>query len=249
MKNSGRKECYRYFSKLYEYKKYFQILNMIEYFSQCGQDKFLNEVLFNGKKDGVFLDIGANDGVSFSNSYFFEKVLGWKGICFEPLKTAFEKLEQCRSSVNINACAADEDKMDCFLSISGYGEMLSGLKSKYDERHLQRIAETVQLHGGSIEDVEVRCYDINKILEKYGYQSIDFISIDTEGNELEILKAINFDKIHVKVITVENNFKTPDFKAFLSTRGFEKIKTLEADEVYVNKNDFSFFKRFFIKRS
>jgi len=222
---------------------------MIEYYSQCGQDKFLNEKIFKGKQNGTFLDIGANDGITLSNSYFFEKALGWKGICFEPLKTAFEKLEKCRTSININACAAGEDKMDYFLSVSGYGEMLSGLKSKYDERHLQRVADTVQLHGGSIKEVEVQCYDINKILEKYGYHSIDFISVDTEGNELEILKAIDFSKTHVKAITVENNFKIPDFNNYLITKGFEKLATLDADEVYLNKKDFGFFKRYKLKRS
>ena len=44
---------------------------MNEYYSQYGQDKFLTEFLFKNKKNGIFVDIGANDGISFSNSYFF----------------------------------------------------------------------------------------------------------------------------------------------------------------------------------
>ncbi len=221
---------------------------MNNYYSQCGQDKFLNEVIFKGKRDGIFLDIGANDGVTFSNSYFFEKELGWKGICFEPLQSAFEKLEKCRTSININACASNEDKTDYFLSISGYGEMLSGLKSKYDSRHLQRIAETIKEHGGEMKEIAVQCVDINKLLIKHAFTAIDFVSIDTEGNELEILKAIDFDSIYIKALTVENNYQSNDFEAFLSSKGFEKIQRLDADEVFINKDEFGWIKRRLIKQ-
>ncbi len=220
---------------------------MSKYYSQCGQDKFINEKLFKEKRNGVFLDIGANDGVTLSNTFFFEKELAWKGICFEPLLVAFNKLQAARSSININACASNEDKIDYFLSITGYGEMLSGLKSNYDERHLQRIEDTIKEFGGSKNEIEVQCFDINKILKQHHFTQIDFISIDTEGNELEILKAIDFSQIHVKAITVENNYKSTEMASFLSTQNFEKIKVLDADEVYVNKKDFGYIKRLKIK--
>ena len=222
---------------------------MTEYYSQSGQDKFLNEIIFNGKRNGTFLDIGANDGITFSNSYYFEKELGWKGICFEPLQSAFKKLIKSRSSININACASNEDKTDHFLSISGYGEMLSGLKSKYDDRHLQRIADTIKEYGGEMSEVEIQCKDINKLLLQYSFLEIDFVSIDTEGNELEILKAINFDHIHIKAISVENNYQSLDFNDFLTKKGFINVKRLDADEVFVNKVDFGWLKRRLIKKS
>jgi hypothetical protein len=125
--------------------------------------------------------------------------------------------------------------------------MLSGLKSKYDKRHLQRLYDTIKEHGGQIIEMEVECRGVNKILETYLFTNIDFISIDTEGNELEILKGINYDKVHIKVIVVENNYRSDEFKTFLNTKGFEKIKMIETDEVYVNKTDFGFLKRFFFK--
>jgi FkbM family methyltransferase len=219
-----------------------------KYYSQCGQDKYLNEIIFKGKKRGTFLDIGANDGVTFSNTFFFEKELEWKGICVEPLKSAFEKLSKVRNSININACASDKDKLDSFLSVTGYGEMLSGLKSKYDARHLQRINETIKEFGGEVNEIEVQCIDINKVLLQNNFANIDFVSVDTEGNELEILKAIDFHRIQIKAITVENNYKSLDFNLFLSSKGFAKIKILDSDEIYVNKKHFSLFKRFFLNK-
>src|SRR5258708_1238402 len=222
---------------------------MSKYFSQCGQDQFLNEKVFKGKKSGVFVDIGANDGVTLSNSFFFEKELGWKGVCFETLNEAFDKIQKSRQSININACISDPERKDFFLSVKGYGEMLSGLKSSYDERHLQRLYQTIQEHGGEVKEIEVQCYNINQILKKHSIQEIDFISLDTEGGELEILKSIDFDFFHIKAITVENNYKTPEFRKFLSTKGFEFIKDLDADELYLNKADFGWLKRIGIKRA
>ena len=63
-----------------------------KYHSQVGQDKFINEKVFRGLRNGYFVEIGAFDGVTFSNSYFFEKELGWKGICIEPMKKYYENI-------------------------------------------------------------------------------------------------------------------------------------------------------------
>ena len=79
------------------------------YYSQHNQDQFLNEHIFNNKKEGVFLDIGAYDGIEGSNSYFFEKELGWKGICFEPIPKLYQRLKENRKCISINAAAWKED--------------------------------------------------------------------------------------------------------------------------------------------
>ena len=56
---------------------------MMKFYSQCGQDKWAYENLFKNKNDGFFIEIGADDGIHFSNTKFFED-LGWNGICIEP---------------------------------------------------------------------------------------------------------------------------------------------------------------------
>ncbi|WPU98346.1 FkbM family methyltransferase [Mucilaginibacter sp. cycad4] len=220
---------------------------MNKYYSQYQQDKFLNEVLFRSKKNGVFVDIGANDGVTISNSYFFEKNLYWTGICFEPLIEAFNKLEKNRSSVNINGCASDRNHLDIFYNVHGYGEMLSGLKSKYDERHIERINKTIKEYGGHITETKVQCFDVNDILEENGIKKIDFVSIDTEGGELNILHAIDFDAFKIKAVVVENNYSTPDIFHFMSSKGYFRVAYLSTDEIYLHPRYYGYLSAFIIR--
>lgn len=219
------------------------------YYSQCKQDKFFNEVIFKNKRNGVFVDIGANDGITFSNTYFFEKELDWKGLCIEPLKDTFKKLQFARKCMLVNGCAASFNGTENFFDVEGYGEMLSGLKSKYDPRHLKRLYKDVEQYGGSINEIQMRCYEVNELLYKHKLFNIDFMSIDTEGGELEILKAIDFKAFNIKALTIENPFQNNELERYMTLNSFEKIKTLDVDEIFVNKSEFNFIKRIQFKKS
>ncbi len=63
----------------------------MKFYSQAGQDQFLFEHFFRGKRNGVFVEVGAFDGEQFSNTLFFERVMGWKGLCVEP-SAAFSRM-------------------------------------------------------------------------------------------------------------------------------------------------------------
>jgi FkbM family methyltransferase len=207
------------------------ILNA-NYYSQHGQDQYLNEHIFKGKRDGVFVDIGAHDGITLSNTYFFETQLGWTGLCVEPIPRIFEKLSKNRSSICVQGCIADHDDIAKFLSISGYCEMLSGLLSSYDHLHLERIGQELQDYGGKKEIIETQCYRLNALLDQYNISHVDYLSIDTEGSELEILKDIDFSKIDIDIITVENNYKTQHIENLLKEKGYELVAQLGCDEVF-----------------
>ena len=81
------------------------------YNSQFKQDEFLHKTYFNNKRNGVFVDVGAHDGITGNNSLFFEKHMGWSGICCEPLPKIYKQLSKNRNSVNIK-CAIDEKDGD-----------------------------------------------------------------------------------------------------------------------------------------
>lgn len=203
-----------------------------DYASQYAQDQFVHETFFPGKQDGVFVDIGAYDGVTFSNSYFFEKDLGWKGICIEPNPAAFEKLIQARSAVCYQACISDKKEVAKFVKLTGRCEMLSGLSAKYDPSHIKRIDKEIAKFGGEREEIEVPTVTLNEIADQEGIKHIDFLSIDTEGGEFDILKSIDFSKLDIDVITIENNYQDLNFREHLERQGYVFIKKLKCDEVY-----------------
>lgn len=207
---------------------------MKEFYSQYGQDKFLYQVFFSNLKNGIFIDIGAYDGVRFSNSYFFEKYKNWKGVCVEPNPKVFQKLMENRKCTLINACIHDVSGSIKFQVVEGYGEMLSGIQSTYDERHKQRIEKTIKDFGGKFEEIEVPSITILEILNQEKINHVDFLSIDTEGNEINILKTFPFSKLKPKVVVVENNFQETDIQNLLFDQGYVKCMNLESDDIYCN---------------
>lgn len=209
------------------------------YKSQFEQDKFLNTVFFKNKTNGIFIDIGANDGITGSNTWFYEKILGWKGICFEPSPSIYKKLTRNRQCLCINACVADKKGVVKFRDIIGpvKADMLSGIESNYDPRHVSRIENKLKKTGGSFELIDVPAYTVNSVLEENQIYHIDFLSLDIEGGELVVLKSIDFNKFHIRAITVENNYESSEIQTFLESKNFMLIKKLKIDEVYVNKRE------------
>jgi FkbM family methyltransferase len=220
---------------------------MMQYYGQYKQDKYLDQ-LFKGKANGTFVDIGAHDGVTFSNSYFFEKERNWKGVCVEPIPEIFTKLNSIRNCIKINGCISNKTGSEKFLRVKGEfvdTEMLSGLVDDYDARHLERIDREIKEYGGSKEEIDVICYDINKVLKENNINKVDFFTIDTEGNELKILKTIHFNEFDFDILLVENNYQTEEMNEFMTSKGFKRIKKIGHDEVYRHKNKLNFFQKLF----
>jgi len=211
-----------------------QTLQAQGYFSQWGQDKYIVKEIFKDKRDGYFVDTGAFDGVKYSNTYYMEKELGWKAIVVEPVLEAFEKLKQNRQCIKVHGCIANYCGEASFLECKGYTKMLSGMVDKYDQKHLDRIDAEIKVHGGSKRVVKVPCLTFEKLLEEHNVGQIDYLNIDTEGSELEILESIDFNNIDIKVITVENNYKSLKFKKLLNRFGFQFVAIAD-DEIYSKK--------------
>ena len=189
--------------------------------SQYGQDRVALELL--GKpNEGVFIDIGANDGLTFSNSLLFEEK-GWKGICIEPHPTIFSELQNNRKCHCLNACIADEDGWVDFLAVEGPSHMLSGIYSFMDPNHRERIEKEIANNGGNKKIIKVEALTPATLLKRFSVTDIDFLSVDTEGCELPILKTFNFDENSARVISVENGSRSASLFKFLSSQGYSFI--------------------------
>lgn len=201
--------------------------------SQYGQDVTVYELLENPDK-GFFLDIGANDGTTFSNSLLFEEK-GWEGICVEPHPEIFKKLEAHRNCHLVNACISNIDGTVDFMMIEGSENMLSGIVDFFDDHHMERINKGIERSGGCKKVIQIESLTPTTILERFNTEKIDFLSVDVEGCDLEILQAFNFSKTKVNVISVENN-RTPSIVNFLESKGFDLVKCVGCDEIYKNRS-------------
>jgi len=203
----------------------------MKYYSQIGQDKYIDNKL-KGKSYGVFLDIGAFDGVEQSNSFFFEDERDWSGLCIEPHPKLFQKLKSSRKCICENYAISDEIGEEKFLVIEGYASSLSGLVKYYNKDHKKRIDAEVKEHGDKTEFVNINTAPLQYLLDKHDMSVIDYCSLDVEGAELEVLKSIDFDKTHISYFTIENNYGNEGVKEFLESKGYTLIDRIQFDDVF-----------------
>jgi FkbM family methyltransferase len=207
----------------------------MKFYSQIGQDRYLFNHYFAGRCGLTFVDIGAYDGETFSNTLFFEETLGWTGLCIEPLPDAFEKLQKRRRATCIRTAIADYEGKGQFLEVQARGTeaMLSGLAEQYEAQHKERLAR----EATSIRKISVPVRRLDALLEEAGIRRIDYCSIDTEGAEHLILSSIDPDKYEIGILSVENNYKNPRISDLLEGRGYRREKVFHGyDELYVHNS-------------
>jgi FkbM family methyltransferase len=207
------------------------------YYSQYKQDETLNVGIFKNAKNGIFVDIGAHDGECFSNTLFFEKELNWSGLCIEPNPNTFKLLESNRSCVCLNLAVYNTTGTIQFQQNIGRTEMLSGIVEQYNSEHIERIKRENLQYGGESSVIEVNCEPLSSILESNNISTIDYLSIDTEGSELSILKTLDFNLVKVNVIDIEVNYQSEadSIIELLTNNNFNLVGQLGCDFVFVNK--------------
>ena len=189
--------------------------------SQIFQDLFvLNELNF--KKKGFFIEIGAANGIDLSNTYLLENKFDWDGIVVEPAKIWRDEIKKNR------ACTVS---YDCIYSESGLKvEFLETTKPEFSTVNID--SKSKDIHEGyrqkNNKKYELQTISFKDFSTKYEVpKKIDFLSIDTEGTELEILKSINFEDFDIKIITVEHNFTKKRESIFNYLIGFGYQRVLE----------------------
>lgn len=209
--------------------------------SQLGQDLLVSLLLSPRQEPGTFVDIGAHDGISLSNTYFLEKYSGWKGLCVEANPKVYKTLADARSCITENCAIGAERSTSEFWQIEGYAEMLSGLRNSYDPRHQDRIMKEIRHRGGKVNRVPIEVVPLQDLLDRHEMHNIDFLSIDTEGSELDVLRSVNFGKTRIRMMSVENKYFKTNINRFLCSQGFLRLLRLGSDEIYIHKE--FFFKR------
>lgn len=204
----------------------------MKYYSQSGQDRYLNEEFFKNHPRGVFVDVGAHDGISGSNTMFFE-TLGWEGICFEPIPDVFAQLMANRKCTKLQLALSDKIGTAEFKIIKGHSEMLSGLVDQYSPEHLSRISREFHEHVQEEETIQVETSTFNG---EVIYHGIDILSIDVEGAESTIIRSIDFRMYAIKFMIVEfNEGADGSLQEYIESRGFDLIRVMGVDRIFKNR--------------
>lgn len=200
--------------------------------SQAGQDQVIDRV-FKGKTGGTFVDIGAFDGVTGSNTIYFEKWRGWTGVLVEPVEAMRNVALSLRSAPCLPYAVADQRGTAQFMAVTkGYTQM-SGLLDSYDADLLQKVRADAR-HSEDIITVETRT--IADILDESGLTAPDFVSLDIEGGEISALQAFPFESYGVKTWSIENNGGGPEIAQIMRENGYNLIEFCGPDEIYRQKD-------------
>jgi len=185
--------------------------------AQLHQDIFVL-LTTNFKRNGFFVEFGATNGIDLSNTYLLEKSYGWKGILAEPAKIWHDDLSKNRN-VNIDfSCVWSKSNNVVTFNMVDSAE-LSTISEFSDRDHHAKARQNGVTY-------DVKTISLNDLLEKYDApQQIDYLSIDTEGSEFEILNNFDFSKHEISIISCEHNF----------THDREKIFKLLSDNGYIRK--------------
>ena len=206
--------------------------------SQLGQDLFVLDKL-NFKSNGFFVEFGACDGKLLSNTFLLEKKFNWTGILCEPSRYYIKNLKKNRSCHIENKCV-----------YSVTGKNLLFIDSKLKElsfinnfRPVDKFLKMDQylLNRKAVNKYIVKSISINDLLKKYNCPKVfEYLSIDTEGTEYEIIKNLNFSQFRPKIITIEHNYNTPlrnNIYNLLIEQNYKRVLTKFSkwDDWYINK--------------
>lgn len=196
------------------------------YYSQYRQDMLLRFFLFNSKNDGVFIDIGGNHPITINNTYYFEQI-GWSGLAFEPVKKNNLLWKEIRKTECLPIALGKEEAEMEFVEYED--DVMSGFKDSVD-------------FGGEIKDTYmVKVRPLKSVLAEYNISHVDFMSIDVEGGEMEVLEGIDFDAVDIYCILIENNKgskKAKQVRKYLIKNGYFLFGRLWLDDVWVKRASF-----------
>lgn len=202
------------------------------YFSQAGQDRIVDAVL-GRKMGGVFVDVGGYDGVTGSNSLFFETFRGWTGVLVEPAPTQVRKAEAVRRCPCLGYAVAGEAGELRFMEVTkGYTQM-SGFLDSYDPNLLERVRSDPR-HEEIVHTLQTKT--LNSILSENSIDHVDFLSLDVEGGEVSILSNFDFDAVDVEIWSIENNAQDSVIPELMRDNGFDLIEFAGVDDIFRKRN-------------
>lgn len=180
--------------------------------SQLFQDTFVDFV-FLKSTNKRFLEFGATNGLELSNTFMLENQRGWSGVLAEPDPQWHNALQTNRPNATITSDCIYSRSGEKLQFISSAVGVLSSLKNHAQDDANGPLAGNAKERLSKFKEIEVTTISLNDVFEKYfDGQPIEYMSVDTEGSEYEILSNFNFQKYHPSIVTVEHNYTDSQIK-------------------------------------
>lgn len=233
------KKFYKIITPVYilaDYLDEFNKKNKI-YFSQEGEDIVLNR-LFENKIGGFYIDIGAHHPTRFSNTYFFY-LKGWRGINVDAMPGSMKKFNELRP-LDINLELAVSDKNE----ILNYYQFNDPALNTFSINEVELIGENSNYFVENT--LKIPTITLAQILDKHVNNSnvnIDFMSIDVEGLDLNVLKSNNWEKYRPTILLVESlreelyEISNSETFKFLEQKGYKLVAKTVNTFFYKLKNN------------
>lgn len=202
------------------------------FYSEHREDRWLEEHIFKGKRDGYFVEIGAMEGTDWSNTYFFEKERNWTGICVEPNPIAFKELAANRKCVCLNVAFTSHRGKANFLRVGGIPRGWSGLVDFIEPESMDRIRDREFRGELTTEVISVDTCLFTDLI--WPTQKIDLLSIDVEGAEFDIISTVPFEKYDIDILVVEINYNFSPLHPLhlFITNNFDFLQRLGVSNIY-----------------
>ncbi|OZI61159.1 FkbM family methyltransferase [Bordetella genomosp. 11] len=185
--------------------------------AQLRQDLFVLSSL-GFKTNGYFVEFGATNGVDLSNTYLMEKEFGWSGIVAEPARIWHDDLKNNRDcSIETDCVWKDSASVLQFNEVES--PEFSTINSYSDKDLHKKYRETGKTY-------DVKTISLNDMLRKFGApKQIDYLSMDTEGSEFDIISHFDFSEYSFRVITCEHNYTPMREKILelLARQGYQRV--------------------------
>jgi FkbM family methyltransferase len=206
----------------------------VSFYSQFGEDELLFKI-FQEKSNGFCIEVGANNGIDDSTSLFFEK-LGWKCILVEPNPVLCRQLRDVRHAL-IYECAVSNENTTVTLHVVEGTPRSHGMSTISTDAI---VHERIKKHGFVSVPVRVQTMTLNQILDDARVDAgIDFVSIDVEGHELEVLRGFSIEKWRPTIMLIEDNsnFVNTAVGDYLKRFGYVKFKRTGVNDWYAHRSN------------
>ena len=191
------------------------------HYGEFDQDLWVALAVAHGKQNGYYVDVGSGDGVIQSNTKLLDR-MGWQGVCIDPFPT----------NMQTRTCQLFQQPV--------WSE--SGKKVKFREAGavggIDTTLKTYKGQASAANEAEFVTATLDEILEKAKAPKwIDYMNLDIEGAEYEVLRGFSLDRYNVGSFTIEHNFepeKRELIRKLMESKGYVRVRSWEVDDWYVH---------------